>query len=73
MERYFLASNSGRGFWSEYDSQLKDVDRVALIKGGSGTGKSTLLKKIAVSAKTRGMTLRYGIAREIPKALTECI
>lgn len=69
MERYFLASNSGRGFWSEYDSQLKDVDRVALIKGGSGTGKSTLLKKIAVSAKNKGYDVEIWHCSGDPKSV----
>ena len=69
MERYFLASNSGRGFWSEYDNQLKDVDRVALIKGGSGTGKSTLLKKIAVSAENKGYDVEIWHCSGDPKSV----
>ena len=53
MERYFLGNNSGSGFWNEYDGELKMMDKVALIKGGSGTGKSTIMKKIAAFAQKK--------------------
>ena len=57
MERYFLGNNSGSGFWNEYDGELKRMDKVALIKGGSGTGKSTIMKKIAAFAQKNGQDI----------------
>lgn len=53
MERYFLGNNSGNGFWNEYDGELKRADKVALIKGGSGTGKSTMMKKLPHLRRSR--------------------
>lgn len=54
MERYFMGNNSGYGFWNEYESELRDKDKVALIKGGPGTGKSTLMKKVVSASKRAG-------------------
>lgn len=55
MERYFLGSNTAYGFVGNYERELKNKKRVYLMKGGPGTGKSTILKKIAHEAKRRGM------------------
>lgn len=54
MERYFLGNNSGYGFWNDYVDELRGKDKVALIKGGPGTGKSTLMKKVVSAIKTAG-------------------
>jgi len=55
MERYFLGSNTGYGFYGNYDKELKNKRKVILLKGGPGTGKSSILKKIAKEAKDRGL------------------
>ena len=47
MERYFFGNNSGYGFFNLYEKELKSKDKVVLLKGGSGTGKSSMMKKIA--------------------------
>ncbi len=54
MERYFLGNNTGHGFYGLYEQDLKNKRRVVLLKGGPGTGKSSILKKIASDAKKRG-------------------
>ncbi len=54
MERYFLGNNSGYGFWNDYEEELRNKDRVALLKGGPGTGKSTLMKKVVDAVKKAG-------------------
>ncbi len=54
MERYFLGNNTGRGFVENYTSELKGKRRVVLLKGGPGTGKSSILKRIAKEARDRG-------------------
>ena len=69
MERYFLGNNSGSGFWNEYDGELKMMDKVALIKGGSGTGKSTIMKKIAAFAQKNGHDIEIWHCSGDPKSL----
>lgn len=53
---FFAAANSGRGFVSFYDEIFNSdkIKRRFLIKGGPGTGKSTLMRRIAESARLRG-------------------
>lgn len=69
MERYFLGNNSGYGFWNDYDAELKGKDRVALLKGGPGTGKSTLMKKIAEYAKKAGHDIELWYCSGDPNSL----
>lgn len=69
MERYFLGNNSGYGFWNNYDAELKGKDRVALLKGGPGTGKSTLMKKIAQYAKKAGHDIELWYCSGDPHSL----
>lgn len=48
---FFLGANTPQGFVSRFD-QLADIDlgwRVFVIKGGPGSGKSTLMKKISAA------------------------
>ena len=53
---YFAASNSGRGFVSYFDKIFTKYgfDKIYIIKGGPGTGKSSLLKSVRDAAQTRG-------------------
>ena len=47
--RFFLGANTPQGFVSRFD-QLADANdgwRTFVIKGGPGTGKSTMIQKIA--------------------------
>lgn len=54
---FFIGSNSGRGFFSFFDSFYGESDarRVFLLKGGAGSGKSTLMKKAAAAAEQAGL------------------
>jgi Cdc6-like AAA superfamily ATPase len=45
-KNYFAGGNTARGFHSLYDSNLQGLDRLFILKGGPGTGKSSLMKKI---------------------------
>ncbi|MEG1662832.1 MAG: hypothetical protein RR338_02495 [Clostridia bacterium] len=54
MERYFLGNNTGLGFFGYYKDELAKKDRVFLLKGGPGTGKSTLMRQIARECFLRG-------------------
>lgn len=55
MERYFLGGNTASGFKGFYDGELERIDKVVLLKGGPGTGKSSLMKAVAKEAAKRGL------------------
>ena len=48
-KRYFLAANGFSGFRSRFDSMLsnKSINKLYIIKGGSGVGKSTLMRSVS--------------------------
>lgn len=56
MENYFAAANTAGGFVCWYDDIFnpKELDFCYIIKGGSGTGKSTLMRKLAAKAEKLG-------------------
>ena len=45
---FFLGANTSKGFVSRYDqiAENEGLKKIYIIKGGAGTGKSTLMKKI---------------------------
>jgi hypothetical protein len=48
MKKVFPGSNSAYGFYSFYDQIIgDDADRIFVIKGGPGVGKSTFMQNIA--------------------------
>ncbi len=48
--RYFLGANSPRGFYGYFQETYGPNWHVRLIKGGPGTGKSTLMRRVAEQA-----------------------
>lgn len=55
---FFLGANSGRGFASLYDLLLDHgFSDLAIIKGGPGCGKSTLMRRVAETAEAQGRTV----------------
>ncbi len=54
--KYFASANSYNGFYSLFGSifDSRRFDNVFVLKGGPGTGKSTLMKKIADFTKSKG-------------------
>lgn len=58
---YFLGGNTTEGFYSYYDYLLgqKEANKIYTIKGGPGTGKSTLMKKVARWADSRDFDVDY--------------
>lgn len=69
MERYFLGNNTAYGFVGNYETELKDKRKVILLKGGPGTGKSSMLKKIAAEAKGRGYDCELWYCSGDPESL----
>ena len=60
-EKYFAASNSADGFCSYYDGVFGSGSLVGryIIKGGSGTGKATFMRRVARRAESQGYGVRY--------------
>jgi hypothetical protein len=54
IRNYYAGGNTARGFHNLYDSNLKGLDRLFILKGGPGTGKSTLMKKVGEEWLGRG-------------------
>jgi len=52
---FFLASNSGKGFYSLYDTFPGEGNFLHIIKSGPGTGKSGFMRRIAKAAQQRDM------------------
>lgn len=43
---YFVCANTAMGFIDHFSSNLAGLNRIFILKGGSGTGKSTMMKRI---------------------------
>ena len=56
VRNFFAAANGYNGFRSYFDRVFKseDFERIFVLKGGPGTGKSTLMKRIAKKAQQLG-------------------
>lgn len=57
--RYFAGGNTARGFYSLFDSNLEDLDRIFILKGGPGTGKSTLMKSVGNEWFEKGYDIEF--------------
>lgn len=56
IHKYFAAANGYSGFVSLFDKVFPsgELDRIYVLKGGPGTGKSSLMKKAAKALAERG-------------------
>lgn len=52
-ESYFIGANTEKGFVlsRDFNKEEGNLDKLTIIKGGPGTGKSTLMKKISSSSE----------------------
>ncbi len=55
----FPGSNTPLGFFSFYEQGLSGMDQVFILKGGPGTGKSTLIRKIGSAMLDRGYDVEF--------------
>lgn len=67
----FASANSGKGFVSFYPEVFgrKEIERRYLIKGGPGTGKSTLMRNISQRAEAEGFAVEYYRCSSDPASL----
>lgn len=69
IKKYFAGGNTARGFFSLYDDCLKNLNRVFILKGGPGTGKSTLMKDIGHKWRNKGYDIEYLYCSSDPKSI----
>lgn len=68
---YFLGANTPLGFRSYFESAcpVSDGWNVYIIKGGPGTGKSTLMKRLCSEAQKQGITCELIYCSSDPSSL----
>lgn len=52
-ESYFAAMNTANGFCGKFKEIFGSLDRLYIIKGGPGTGKSRFMKDIGIAAEAK--------------------
>lgn len=67
----FLGANTPQGFVSFFDELYNPYDKSSayIIKGGPGTGKSTLMKKVARECRQRGLAVEKVYCSSDPHSL----
>lgn len=70
-DAYFAASNSACGFYSYYPQcfDARRIQRVYVVKGGPGTGKSRFLQEIAQIGERLGRQCEYVYCSSDPDSL----
>jgi hypothetical protein len=68
-KRYFAAANTGSGFKSFFDEIFRNLDKLYIIKGGPGTGKSKLLRDISNEAKNKSYDVEHFYCSSDPFSL----
>lgn len=59
VKHYFVCANSSAGFWNFFPEALEPMERVYILKGGPGTGKSTLMKRLGTYLWEKGEDVDY--------------
>lgn len=59
--RMFPGGNTSKGFFSYFDYIIdrKEANKIILLKGGPGTGKSSMMRKIGVYMQEKGYDVEY--------------
>lgn len=60
LRKLFPGGNTSQGFYSYYDNIIApDANRIFVIKGGPGVGKSTLMRSIGETMLAKGYDVEY--------------
>jgi hypothetical protein len=55
IRQYFPGAITAQGYLSYWDSNLEDIEQLYILKGGPGTGKATLMRRIAKAMSEAGL------------------
>lgn len=71
LPSFYMSANSPYGFFSYCDDiiNMKTRNRMYILKGGPGTGKSSLMKKIAASLAEEGHSIELIYCSSDPNSL----
>lgn len=72
---FFLGSNSGGGFHSFYKELIdtKEAEAVYILKGGPGSGKSSLMRRVGKCAEEKGLPVERIFCSSDPDSLDAVI
>jgi hypothetical protein len=59
VKHYFAEGNTADGFFSLYEETFQGLERLYILKGGPGTGKSSFMRGIAHSLLEQGYNAEY--------------
>lgn len=59
IKNFYPGGNTALGFYSLFDSSLNSLERLIILKGGPGTGKSTLIRKVGMTMVERGYNIEF--------------
>lgn len=59
IKHYFACGNTAKGFQNFFSSNFKNLDKIYILKGGPGTGKSSLMKKVGLFVTSKGIPVEY--------------
>ncbi len=59
VKNFFAGGNTAHGFTSLFDSSLQGLDRIYILKGGPGTGKSSLIRYIGDHLANNGHDILF--------------
>lgn len=59
IKHIFAAGNTGKGFVSFFDEYFSRARKVFIIKGGPGTGKSTLMHSVGMTMIEKGYDVEF--------------
>lgn len=70
IRHMFPGGNTSQGFYSYFDNILgRDANRLYILKGGPGTGKSTIMRKFAEKAIKLNYDLEYHHCASDPSSI----
>lgn len=59
IKNIYPGGNTSKGFYSFYENVLEDLERIFILKGGPGTGKSSMVKKLGKKYFHNGYDITY--------------